>query len=588
MLGLMWLVAVAVAGDVRLGSDPLEVDGAVADVALAPDGSWLFASGALERVVHVWDGRTGRSAGVLLPGASSPVRTLAVTAGATHVAVGWQDAVAVFTTDGLAPVASVDLAGQGVREVAPLPDGGLLVSADRGGVRLLGPGTFAVVRTLVGDGVTELSVSDDGRYAAGCAGATTTVWRLSDGVVEEKFVWAAPEVCTGVVWGVGRNDLWAAGSAGSRWVWNATSGAGSLGKLAFGRIQGWTRTAGSPYVLASTDKGVLTLDARDGRVLLTRPVASGPLRVSATQAGTVAAVVVGGSGLSLVNPTTGLVAVTPPATHTGVVRGFGWGGAVVFTGGDDGQLLGWMPADGRSTASIALDGGPIRDVAASSSDLVLVAAEAGGMLMPSRGPALWYSDGRWRSVAMTRTGQWGAAGSDGGTLALVDAATGSARLLKLDSAIERIAFSPDGTKVVCGTAGNHVTVIDVKKAALVYDHPLQRSGPGYAVAVGFTPDGKSVWAGGLGGELARLTPGSPPAEGVIKVGEDVTDMAVLADGRLVVGTRSGVVSVLEAKGAVLAKIPGHGAAIVRLSVSPDGKKVVVSDASGQVWVHDVP
>ncbi len=580
---------VAAAEGVRLGSDPMVVQGELADVLITPDGGRVLAFGAFERTVGVWDARTGRGVGQLDPDLESPVQAIGATLDGAQLLVGWEDGFFVFDATTLARQKDVDLGGRSVRDFALLPDGRVLVSTERAAVLVFDPATWTQVGAFGAGAVfTDLVPSDDGRYLAACAGTAAVVWRVEDGGEETRHLFDAGDRCAGVGFAAGKNEVWGMSAGGQRWVWSATSGAETVALLGHGRIATYLRTPGSPVGLAATDKGVVTLDARDAHVVRNGGVAPVPFHASSTPDGTVAAVSTGPSSFALVSPSTGAVAVTAPPGHSGPVRGFGWGGAVLFTGAADGKVMSWVTREGRRTATLDFEGGPISDLATSSADMVIVAAEAGAMLTPTKGGTLWFADGHWNAVAITRDGARAAAGAENGNVAIVDGTTGAARGLKLSSAVSRVAFSPDGKRLAATTAGNHLVVIDVATAAVVYDGALDRPRNGYVVGVGWSPDGKWIWTSGVSGVITRWSPGSAPLQDAMRVDGAVTDLGVTPSGRVVVGTDHGQVIVLDTSGAVVTELDGHRARITRVSVSPDGHQVASADTDGVVLVHTLP
>lgn len=595
MRSLVLLLAVlspgvaAAAEGIRLGSDPMVVQGELADVLITPDGGRVLAFGAFERTVHVWDARTGRGVGLLDPDLESPVQAIGATLDGQHLLVGWEDGFVVFDATTLARQKEVDLGGRSVRDFALLPDGRVLVSTERAAILIFDPATWTQVGALGAGGVfTDLVPSDEGRYLAACADTGVVVWRVEDGAEEARHTFDAGDRCAGLGFAAGRSDLWGMSAGGQRWVWSATSGAEAVTVLGHGRIATYVRAPGSPVGMAATDKGVVTLDAHDAHVVRNGGVAPVPFHASLAADGTVAAVSTGPSGFALISPSTGAVAVTAPPGHAGPVRGFGWGGAVLFTGAADGKVMSWVTSEGRRTSTLDFEGGPIADLATSGADLVIVAAEAGVMLTPTKGGTLWFADGRWNAVAITRDGAHAAAGSETGNVAIVDGSSGESRALKLTSAVNRVAFSPDGKRLAVTTAGNHVVVIDVATATVVYDGALDRPRNGYVVGVGWSPDGKWIWTSGSSGVITRWSPGAAPLQDAMRVDGAVTDLGVTPGGRVVVGTDHGQLLVLDTSGGVVAELSGHRARITRLSVSPDGRQVASADTDGVVLVHALP
>jgi WD40 repeat protein len=188
---------------------------------------------------------------------------------------------------------------------------------------------------------------------------------------------------------------------------------------------------------------------------------------------------------------------------------------------------------------------------------------------------------------------------DGGLVKVWDARTGKAlREWKAHQYyVTRVAFSPDGTRILTGSRDESVKVWDARTAALLLDAKgMTRS------SVAFSPDGKRIVAsheGGTarvidartGGVLLELK-GRPLRLGQVMLRTGVLTVAFSPDGtRIVTGGTTGSDRLAEASvwdartGAELLELKGHTAPVTSASFSPDGTRIITAseDRTAKVW-----
>jgi len=151
--------------------------------------------------------------------------------------------------------------------------------------------------------------------------------------------------------------------------------------------------------------------------------------------------------------------------------------------------------------------------------------------------------------------------------------------------IASVAFSPDGNRIVSGSADKSVRVWDAKTGEQLRE--LQGH-TGYVTSVAFSPDGNRivsgswdksvrVWDGKTGEQLREL-------QGHTRL---VFSVAFSSDGdRVVSGSEDSSVRVWDAKtGEQLRKLQGHTGPVHSVSFSSDGNRIVSGswDSSVRVW-----
>jgi WD40 repeat protein/tRNA A-37 threonylcarbamoyl transferase component Bud32 len=156
-----------------------------------------------------------------------------------------------------------------------------------------------------------------------------------------------------------------------------------------------------------------------------------------------------------------------------------------------------------------------------------------------------------------------------------------------DKEVTSVACSPDGKRIVSGSADCTLKVWDADKGQELL---ALRGHPAGVTSVAFSPDGKrivsgckdmtlKVWDADKGQELLALKGHT----------DWVTSVAFSADGKRVAsGSNDRTLNVWDAdKGQELLALRGHTKAVTCLAFSPDGKRIVTGSSDHHLKVWDV-
>jgi WD40 repeat protein len=164
--------------------------------------------------------------------------------------------------------------------------------------------------------------------------------------------------------------------------------------------------------------------------------------------------------------------------------------------------------------------------------------------------------------------------------------------------VKRLAFSPDGTRLLTGGFDQAVRVWDAQKGTLLLDAKGMMGGES---SVALSPDGKRIVAG-RGDGTARVIDaqtgtvllelkGRPILGNTVFSSMGVLTVAFSPDGTRIVtggtpGDGTGVASVWDARtGAELLELKGHTGAVMSVAFGPDGERIITGseDRTAKVW-----
>jgi len=268
------------------------------------------------------------------------------------------------------------------------------------------------------------------------------------------------------------------------------------------------------------------------------------------------------------------VVVSVPEAHEGEATAvtFTGDGSYVVTGGEDGRLRVWTPR-GEPFADLGSGAGH-EDV------IVLVASPSTSRRLLSVGRdrqvVLWDVDTQQalRPTRVDKNVLSAALGDDGKTLAL-----GLQRLTG-----NRFRSASPGSLAHTIRADDRLRLIDAETGTQIRDFEGEEQD---LDAVGVTPDGRFVAAAGGGAEATIWESATGKRITTIPFDAPVTALAFSPDGkRMLAGTESGTLSLLELTGVAAAPRPAAPAMILIVIVEPAGLGDARDDGTGEAFAID--
>jgi WD40 repeat protein/serine/threonine protein kinase len=156
--------------------------------------------------------------------------------------------------------------------------------------------------------------------------------------------------------------------------------------------------------------------------------------------------------------------------------------------------------------------------------------------------------------------------------------------------VETVAFSPDGRRIVSGSADSTIKVWDTDSGSELM---TLRGHKDKVMSAAFSPDGKRiVSSGGKWDRTIRVWDANSGSELITITGhgEAIYSVAFSPDGSKIVSGGGGDAYTLKVwdanSGSELITITGHEAPICSVAFSPDGSKIVSGSADGTIKVWD--
>jgi WD40 repeat protein len=154
-----------------------------------------------------------------------------------------------------------------------------------------------------------------------------------------------------------------------------------------------------------------------------------------------------------------------------------------------------------------------------------------------------------------------------------------------------LAFSPDGSQVVCNSEVGTVRLWDTRtyhQIAVPRDRTGDRSRhPGRSPPSAFSPTGAFFVCGSDGGEISVWETATCKKILVLDSIEEMWTVACSPDGnKIVSGSQNGMVRVWDSQtGARLAELEGHDGSVNSVSISPDGSQIASAsnDQTIRIW-----
>jgi tricorn protease-like protein len=190
-------------------------------------------------------------------------------------------------------------------------------------------------------------------------------------------------------------------------------------------------------------------------------------------------------------------------------------------------------------------------------------------------------DGRWLAVGGIPAIFSGSNYIDIGAIRLYDFASGELKALLKGhlNGVQALAFSPDGKRLISGSADNSAIIWDIETQMLLHRLEGHRD---HIYAVGFTPDGQRAVTGSFDKTLRLWN----VADGIMISlmeghGDKVRSIAIGPSGMIASGDRSGTILLWDGKtGSPVHGLAKQEAPVSSLSFSPDGKWLLSGSGVG--------
>ena len=434
-------------------------------VAFSPDGNhivtgageWGFRDTSPRGEAKVWDAVTGQEL-VNLSGLSSPVWSVAFSPDGKRIVTGLQDQTAmIWDAETGRDVLAFKCGGE-LSSVAFSPDGNRIITAG-GTAKLWDAGTGREILALKGHSVRCVAFSPDGkRLVTGSEDQTASIWDAGTGqellTLRGHASW---------VWSVAFSPDGQRIVTGS-WdntvrVWDAASGHELLIlKGHAGKVRGVAVSADGRHIVSGSDDWTAKVwDAQNGQEVVTLPTeAVFGLAFSPTGK----RIVVSGFFAAKVWDAETGHEVLALNGHKGPVLCVAYSpdGKRIVTGGDDQTAKVWNALTGQELLTLKR----LPTKAISPGVLQFSGASAGGLL----------------TVAFSPDGGRIVTGSADGAANVWDAETGQ-QLLVLEGhkgSVVSAAFSPEGTRIVAGCGDSRVMVWDGERTSTPHSQWARRPG----------------------------------------------------------------------------------------------------------------
>jgi WD40 repeat protein len=260
---------------------------------------------------------------------------------------------------------------------------------------------------------------------------------------------------------------------------------------------------------------------------------------------------------------------------------------VIGSAGDEGVVIIWKASSPVATRPAGDKAGPIHTIAFSPDGKLVALGTMYGQV------AIWNHttgmdvfaikghDGRITQAGFLPDGKTLVTVSIDKTARLWDVETGKekAKLVGPKYAFRALAFAADGkTLFSCDTNGG-VTSWSLATNKPIATHPASK---GACHALALSPNGKELAAGFGDGTVVVLDPGTGKELRRVKAAASINSLAYASSGRIVAGTQSSELAIIDPSGAVTQR-KGHDRPITAVAATPDGVVSGSMDMTVRLW-----
>jgi len=594
-------------------------------VAFSSDGTKaLIGSGYIAKMRNVSDGSEVRT---FSPAPTDPAQTevisVAISPDGTKVLTGhtWPSSVVKLwnAVDGTL-IRTFYGAGSDASHVAFSRDGMRIFADDIGGANLWDASNGTLIRRFSGHSgwVRSGALSPDGtKVLTGSEDATAKLWNVADGTLIRTFgnggnvlsVSFSPSP-DGVKVLTGSTDRTAK-------VWDASSG--TLLLTLSGHTDALDSAAfssdGTMILTGSWDQTAKLWDATSGTLLRTFSGHASSLLDAVFSPDGTKVLTASGDTTARLYTTSDSTCIRTFSGHIGpissaafspdgneLLTGSMWASTAHLWNASSGTLIRTFISSGGNTnwASFSRDG---NKVLTGTYGTIVEDYNNGRASLWSRssGDLIWKHWGAG-PVAYSPTGSFVARVAISSTIEILDGSSGTLINSWSGSWPYSVAFSPEGTRIVTGSASfDEVRIWDVPDGNLIRTFSVTSFG---ASSVAFSPDGTRVLAGGYGDPTARLwnaldgtlirtiTPGNPVTEAIGSVAFSPDGTKALLGTcsvyqGLTPGQASGSLWDLS-NGSLIRRFQRHTRTVSSVAFSQDGSKMVTASYDGTARIWNMP
>jgi WD40 repeat protein len=154
--------------------------------------------------------------------------------------------------------------------------------------------------------------------------------------------------------------------------------------------------------------------------------------------------------------------------------------------------------------------------------------------------------------------------------------------------VNNLVFSPDGTKIACGSSNNTVQLWDSNTGKLIHTMRghAQSSSTGYILSLAFTPN--HIISGSDDGLLLFWSMNEKNYTKKIKLHSPATSLAFWGNStKVACGLRDGTIRLLDIETKKFYDLSQHTKRIVSLAFSPNGKTLAAVGAMDDISLWDI-
>jgi WD40 repeat protein len=204
------------------------------------------------------------------------------------------------------------------------------------------------------------------------------------------------------------------------------------------------------------------------------------------------------------------------------------------------------------------------------------------VLPPLRGHISWVT-----SVAISPDGARIASGSDDQTIRVWDAASGCTVFAPCGHMghVRSLVFTPDGRQIISSSMDGSISVWDALSGNVVHTHPVEELRSSWPGRIAVSPDGKMIACGSYGIHIWQPNASSRRLD--IRLGHGgIESLAFFPDGRHIIVITSFRISTWDVISGTTIWVSDRQKEINCMALSPNGEQFVIGYRDGTVGLWD--